>query len=841
MKLRDTRSLLSRSTVASPRPQASSTRTMSAPARGLGQLARDVEAASSRLLGADAPVFAKRITTDQFKDKIREAKKAIVDAEGFDVAFQERILQDPLLLAAFKGYLSAIMAGTAKANAKKKSDAEVIDNRISVMEFLQFFEEKLGEMKELRDSADVDMTKLGLEVIERNSDIQTYLEDPMILVKTLREMATVPGLDDEARRSFLTRMAKAAAQSVSLAEDRTPEKRQAAFDVLTEALGELSRSGASKAEVVEYYREATRLAKELDGESGRAHQIRTEAIFLEGSKPADAKAARAKIRAHVDGMVAGAEKRDQALDASALESFEALVSVAKKDPELFVTVPEVLSHLREAAPQADGTPYKPHKTEVETFNRLVGAYVSAIGPTFPKLDDDGARAGHLAACEGAQGLVLEALAADTDNSMAGLVGQLTRHADLAGKAVELLDLIQNGSRQLDALEAAVKGFLENGQLDQAYELFFSELWDRHDDGQKTARQMRIFDKATEAGLRLLEEDGKLPGQKPTREWVASAYMRGVDACLNDTNPDLVAAARILERLADGPTPLTPDQTEDVVSKFRERCKTHNFPITHFAPGLVGLLARHSEDVGLMNTASGLLDQVVRDHGNFGGANQADWGGKKQAIDLRASTMELLRRISGVELLSGNVRRVAASAVHSDAAAGIALAQNLARLGRFANREELAQLVDVDQDLPQAALAFASTVETTKMARDLVVRYADQHLGTDAAEMAEGVRTGMVKMEAALRLAVPNLMTEHAMVGLVRAVQEAKAPKESLRLLRTHAPKDLITRVLEQVDDGHIRDYLSGARRKQKSPASPPDVGEGVPVAVVDGQAEPPKE
>lgn len=814
-----------------------------ASARSTGTAPATPDAKTFRTLGAEASVFAERITTDQFKAKILEAKSAIVDAERFDVAFQERILQDPLLLSAFKGYLSAIMAGTAKANARKKTDAEVVDNRISVMEFLKFFESKLEDMKDLRDSADVDMTQLGLEVIDRNADIQTYLEDPMELVGTMRAMAALPKLEEGAQKSFLQRMAKAAVQSVSIAEHRTPERREEAFRVLTESLGKLVELGTPKSEVSSYFRETTRIAKEIDGEDGKAHQIRAEALFLGSSKATDRKAALAKIEGHVGELVAAADARSAALSQPQMDAFRALVDVARKDPTLFLTVPDRLSRLREAKPAEDGTPYKPHGNEVKLFNELVASFVKSIGQAFPDISDKAAAAGHVEACELAQGLLLETIAANQDQPMSALVEQLTRHADLAEKASEIItDIIQDPGAKLNAAESAIRGFLGNGQLDAAHDLFHDEkVWGAGDDGGNTARQLRIFDKATEVGLSMLEEKGKLEGSEPTQEWVASAYMRGIDVCLEGTKPDLAAVSSILSRLADAKTPLTVEQTEDVVSKFRTKCEENGYPITPFLPGLVGMLAQHADDVGAMNSANELIDRAVDDQGSFQGAQHAPWKGQNMRIELRGPTLSALARISDTEMLSGNVRRLAKAMVDAAPDAGLALAERLPDFGKFANKEELAALVDAQRDEPRAALAFANTLETTKMARDLVVNFVEQHIGTDAADMDPTVRIGMVKMEAALRMAVPNLMTEKAMVGLVRAVQAAKAPRESLRLLKSHAPRDLITKVLEQIDDAHVRDYLSGVSRPKKVAANPPDVGEGIPVNVVEGSAKPPKE
>ncbi len=808
---------------------------------GLSDLTAVVDKAATRLFGNDSGVFSKRITTEQFQVKLREAKEAIVGADRLDVAFQEKVLQDPLLLMAFKGYLAMIASGSAKASPQKKADADVVLQRTLIVDFLDEFDKHLGEMRELRDSAEVDMTRLGLEIIERNTDIQAYLDEPMQLIGTLRQMASTPGLAPEAQSEFLVRMAKAAVQSVQVAENRTPENREAALNVLKEALSKLTDLGSTKSEVMEYNREATRLAKEIDGETGRAKQIEVDAIFLGSSKATDVKAARGRISAHLDKMIEGASTRTATLDAPALAAFTSALQVSRKDTELFARMPEALGVLTEAKAQDDGTPYKAHKTEVAAFNDNVGRFVKLIGTVYPDLDSKEAKEGHRAACEMGQALMLQAAAMDQDAPMQSLVGQLTRDPDVADKAVEMIrEFITNPTTKLNALEAAVTGFLEHGQLDKAYELFFDELWDEIDDGQNPARQARMFAAATDAGIKALADGGKLGAKKPTEEWIAQSYLRGIEVALDPEKPmQLPAAQQILKALTNAESPLSPEQTEDLVSKVQTSVEQAGFRLSPFVAGLVGVLARHGDDIGSMNKANELIDKLVAEVPQSAKAVSVPWGGTNVAVNGATDALETLKVVSDVELLSGSVRRVA-ELVLPQVNGHVQLARTIGELGKFANREELGNMVDLSQDPSSIALAFAGPVETTKLARDAIVRMADETIGTDVKDMDASQHQAMVRLEAALRLAVPNLMTEKAMVGLVRAAAD-KGDREVLRLVRSHVPKDLISEVLKQIDSAGIRDALEGKSRTIKKDASAPDVGEGVPVNVVEDDAAPPQE
>src|SRR5437868_2239374 len=66
---------------------------------------------ATRFIGADSSVFARKLTTEEFIQKLEAAQKAIVAATNFDVAFQEQIRLDPLLASAFRSFIDLMMSG----------------------------------------------------------------------------------------------------------------------------------------------------------------------------------------------------------------------------------------------------------------------------------------------------------------------------------------------------------------------------------------------------------------------------------------------------------------------------------------------------------------------------------------------------------------------------------------------------------------------------------------------------------------------------------------------------------------------------------------------------------
>jgi hypothetical protein len=294
--------------------------------------------------------------------------------------------------------------------------------------------------------------------------------------------------------------------------------------------------------------------------------------------------------------------------------------------------------------------------------------------------------------------------------------------------------------------------------------------------------------------------------------------------------------------------LDPQQTEDLVGKVQQQVTAASFPLTPFVPALVGLLGQHPDSIEAMNKVKELVEVYLRERPTYpaaaNGAN-VNWHAKPSSFPFDASRvgLDLLEAVSKLQLASGNVRRVA-EAVLTDATMKIPFAERLPLLGEFAIKEELAAMLNAETipaSIPQIALPLATVDATLEVARDLIGRYAELHLGKEVKDLDDATRNGLVQLEAALRIAVPNLMTAKALVGLVKAVQQEQKPGTVLQLLRTNAPQELIKEVLTSIDDAAIRDFLEGKpRRERRNEATRPDVGERIPVPTVEDGAQRPQ-
>lgn len=813
---------------------------------GLGSKTRSIGA--SAFLVGESSVFARRITTEDFIQKLDEALKTIVAAPDFDVAYQEKIRLDPLLASAFRSFIDLMMSGKVQASPKKMADAEVIERRFQVIEFLELFKEKLEAMKELRASTPVDLTSLGLEIIQRNGELQETMEKPLTVAQTLKDMAELKSLDEDSRAAFLMRLAKAAIQEVNSAQNQNEAERQVAHTHLSFALTELVALGRTKAVVLEYYNEAIRLAEKLDGEGGSAMRIRAEAIFLRSRHEGDRKAAEARLRAEMERLarIAQGRQKGRPLQPKEIQAFKEMLEVSHHSEGLFGEMPDLIECVKAPAFDEAGGGHRPNADEIEAFCEMTSRYVQLIGRVYPHLDTPDVKLRHKEACEAAQNLILLQVGVDQSANLAILVRELTRDRDLADLAIQIPEkFIQEPSRRLDAVRDVVIGFLENGAIDLAYEQFHSPLAEQ-DDGKKQHRQSQIFARATASAMEILEREGKLDGKAPAIEWVSNAYLRGIESALSiDAQKATPSAAiAILQSLARGKVKLEPQQIEDLVGKVQSLVLQANFPLVPFIPALIELLARHPEDIGAMNKGKELIEVFVAQAQNAMGLRNVHWSGHANVFpyDATAAGLSLMEAISKIELLSGHMQRIAAM-VLQDRNSIVPFARLIPALGPFAIKEELANLLTPHkrpQHLPQIALALATCEETTEMARSLVVRFAEDHLGKEAKDVTPDLLQGFIYIEAALRAAVPNLMTARAMLGLIKSVQAQKKPGDVLKLVRSHVPQELIREVLKQVDDAAIRDFLEGKPRRQKhNVGQVPGVGESIPVPVVEAGAHAP--
>ncbi|MBK6688423.1 MAG: hypothetical protein IPG45_28375 [Deltaproteobacteria bacterium] len=791
-------------------------------------------------LGPNSRLNAKRITTEDFIAKVKAAKEQIINAEGFDIAFQNAILQDPVLATAFGGYLELINAGQVAATDKKKQEAHFAASRKQVVDFLDTFQAKLEEFKLLRDSTPESLTETGLKLIQRNTDIQEARETPLENAQTYRALVDLGSLTDEQKRPFLVRLAKAAVQSVSNEANRTPEQLTGALAQLNHALTRLTRTAPLDETGREYFGEALRLAQVLDGPSGRSNQVRVQAIRLQSPDDKERKTAIARLSAIQTELLEAREKAQKQganLNVAQLETARALVTASGASNALFEKVPDLIERLAgtpldEAGP-AGG--YKPSAAETQAKGEITEIYVESIAKVFPSLDTPAAKAAHLEACEHAQSLLLEQIAQDQSSNIATLVGQLTRHPEKVEQAIELLapEYIANAQSRLNASAATVVALLGNGQLDAAYQLFHGPNFAQADEFSP-ARELTMLSKATAVGIAQKME---LKCAEPTLEWIANAHQRAIEVALLQEPYQVVGLPAVLKGLIGNDFRIDAQTTVDLVGRVEAAFDANGAtPISYVLPVLIELCAQHPESLGAMNKAQDLVQrQIGLFTGGYVGQRQDKYGEAPVPHNTTQAAVDTLEVLSRSEQLSGMIKPMAEVIIQKHPAQGTPLlSERIPKLGKYADKDELARSLPLNNQEASVALALAGEATTTQFARELIAKKTHAALGVEVKDLTEAQIADMLRLEAAARLAVPNLITAKALVGLVKAFQQQQVPREALELARTYYPQEIIKEVLAQIDSADMRDYLVGKKRVRADKSGEPDAKEAVPVAVVGG-------
>ncbi len=818
--------------------------------------------AAAAFLGHDAAVGAvPRLTTEEFKAKVQQAHAEILKADRFDIAFQEKILNDPYMSRAFGGYLERVRADqVGPISAEKKADAEVVFGRMQILTFLEQFAAKLDELKARREDTPVDLMQLGLKLIQRNGDIQETVDTPLATAGIIQHMGGLGGLSASERATFLERLAKAAVQDLAVQDKRTPQHRAAALSHLQYALGKLNSLGEGKGIVAQYFPEAERIAKELDGAEGTANQFATLAIYLESQDPKTRALAQGRIEELAQKIIA---KRKEGVEAgrpaNGLENqaFNSLTTIAASSKELFAKVPDWIDAMTGRGLGAEGQKaeaYKPGAGEIATRDASLARFLNDLGKVYSSLEAPADKDAHRKLCEQAQALILESVGKDLSPHITVLVGQLTRHPDLAPKAIELLapEFIADATMRATAAASAVCGLLDNGQYELAYELFNGPVLTEAKDAQWTSRQAQIFAKATQVAIKTkLDFDCA----QPVKEWLATAYLRNVEVAFVHQAPNFRSVKDTLAALSGEGFQMDAQSALDLVGKVQQAQEKFPTNFNHerwdgqavniklrlglFAPELVSFLAKHPNDVACMDKAKQIIELVLHENQQHGNRQDTDPVGY-----MHQHLLDILDVASRCEPLSGFVQPIVQAYIHRNInetkrygrpSQPLPFIERVPTLGKLADKDQLARMITPNDHNERAsmALALAGQVETTDYARELVAAFAEANLGREIKDLTDIDRQSFMVAEAAARRSLPNLQTEKATVGLIKAFQQGKAPKEALTLVKTYMPQEIIKSVLQQIDSAEIRDFLEGKVRHNKGDASQkPGAGEVIPVAVV---------
>lgn len=794
------------------------------------------------LLGTQAEVFAREISAKELAEKVAAVRQRIIQAPDFEMSFTKDLLSDPILARAFVKFYQLLEAGhesVAGQSAAKKNSARVMYSRLQVETFLEEFEKILANLTASKAEAPVDIASVGLRILERNSNILTHARAPQVMAKVLVEMAELPGLQDRDRMSFFTQLATLAVDHASRQENRTDTGRKEALDWLRTATRGLIELGAKATDIKDFMKEAHRISLEQDGAPNGPESIRTSSLELLSAKPAERAAAEVSLFRQTKELMDArlhSQGAGQALGSAQVEGFAALLEASAHSSKLFAEMPDFIEALTghpklrpvdSPEAEADAEPpavYRPAAHEVDTQQAMLGRFVAMLGTMFPELKDPETKKLHMELTRKAGGLLADNLHADQSQRLSALVRQFTRHPETAVEALDLIQIIDDTGAKLDAARDAVISALENRNLDAAWDLYNSPVF-QEDDGRNTARQA---DMLTAAARTVLETKGDLDGSTPALAWAGRAHLAGLEQGLQSNPPNWSALRTLLTLMTtdweDWKLPAA-ESLEFVAKVQKELSSDESFHV--YTPQLVGILAKHPEDDACMGRAKALVDGFRTSIGVV--PVRHEFGVRGHAVHQRQDEvfLAMLQQLSRTREMAAFIPSLTEPALANFPAPQLAavFAQTISRLGDFANKTALARSLPTEGLSPATsaavALALASHPATHQQAREILSAFAAAHESMDVQAMDEETLIAFMRAEAAIRLAVPNLLSEQAATGLFRGYQAGKVSREVVELVPMYLPNDLIEKVLAEMPNAAELRQIMDARGKASEPDAAP--------------------
>jgi hypothetical protein len=801
-----------------------------------GETLRFTEAQFRQFAGRNNQVFAEALSPADGLNML-EAIKEIRTAPDFSVAFSDKILENPVLRELFTRWVQAARAnvGGAAANPQKVNSGEYVYSRIEVETWLDSVKQAFEKMVALQKETPINMAEVGLEIIDRKAELLKLAAQPITLAPTLAQMATVPGLDDATKRHFYTQLASVATTHCR-SVDKTPEDLKLGLQNLRTAIEGLVKTGETKKTVDNLVKEAQRIGKAIDGETGVGEQLRTAGLMLstgDAKAGAWAKVEIDKLKGELLELRYESQSEQRHFTAQELDSFRAFVQIAAKSKDLLDQVPEFIEALTlhpkmktPAGGDADNPPqvkqYTPSGEEFNLFTELTKSFIGSLGAAYPKPDD--LNEAHKTLCKKAQVLVAASLITTGDESQAisGLVRQMTRHEDLALEAANLVspDWITDQGQRLDAVMGLVISALENENVEAAKQHFDSRF--NEDDGKNVHREASIMAVASELVNRKRGAD--LADDDVAIAWVADAHNQGIQAALQNYQqgqvPNFDAARKILKVMSTDYEDWALDArgSLNLVNQVTEQTK--NWP-GHYEllPGMVGVLARHQQDEGCMEKAKSLIQTFIEQVKVQKSPHKIAINGVNVQYRIDDTALALMEVVAPNRKLSAFALQIAQAFMDfqpMNEKAG-KLAETVVKMECPPGmKEKLAYLVDNEwlaelpnEQLARMALAWAASPETHHRARDIISQFDTKHRPTEVPALAADVQLAYVRIEGAVRLAVPNLMTEKTANDLFAGF---KAPnklvrQETIEQVGKYMPRDLIAKVLENVDFAEVGQIL----------------------------------
>lgn len=805
-------------------------------------------------------VWAREMSAKDVKERFEKMRKAIYDTPNFTMAFREQ-LKDPIFAKAFMRFHQAVLAGhqtVANTSAEKVESSKVMYSYLEVATFLDEMVKTLEAMEKSKAEAPVDIASIGLQVMDRNAQVMQHADNPLQMAAVLKVVAGLEGLKADDREKFLTQLADAAIHHVNKQENRTDAGRKQALDALRSAIVGLVENGSQMKIINPYLKRAEDISKEQDGETGMAEQIRTIGILLySGNSQVSTRAERSLIE-HMNTLMDRRYERQKAgehLTPQELEGFSALLTASQYSDVLYQKMPDVIEAItnhpkladearraEEAAaaaageePKADAAQadasdpaaaqvYTPAQEEIDTQQQMLTTFVGMLEKMYPDLSDADAKKAHLSLTQKANGLIIDGMNFDQSANIATQVRQLTRHPDAAMDAVTLIEVIPNQTEQLNAASAAVRSAIENRNLDAAYDLYHHPIF-QDDDGQNTGRQADMLAATARA---VLQTKGDLQGNRAAQAWAGSAHTLGVEQALKASPRNTAALKSILDLMKSDWEDWrpTPQASIEFVAQVQAQLKG-DANYHQFTPVLVGILAKHETDTACMDQAKELLDGFRAMMEGVAQQPQINVNVNGQNVKVQPHVwfVELLGTLSENRTLSSFMRPLTETAFSHLQLASLAVpfAQKIPTLGKYGQKTMLARQLDsrLSQLTPiqkaDIALTLAATPETHQQAREIIVDFTRGFEGQNVQELDVHARTSFMKVEAATRLAVPNILTGDALTGLFAGYKAGQVAKEVIELVPMYLPDDLIEKVLANFDGEDIRKIIADKRAAATEP------------------------
>lgn len=799
---------------------------------------------------ADAEVALRGTTLEALESKIDAAIEVLrqTNDDGFDVAYQEKIVGDPFMMAVWRAYVRQVVAGAVAASDVRRGSVEIMSERFRLIGYLETVREKIRDMAEERQGAPARLTHLALNLRDYNRTLADTIGAEGWHDLASANLQAADSLPPEEQRPFFFRAARAAARvdqpevMAKLLEGQNADKKhrlqfdaiEKAVRVLEQATQRLVASGLSKGALT-----ATRPNPLSEMEclaDQHAHpdlvRLRVDALLMSFSGPAGNKGkarfleevdARIEALASRTGPVAGAK------EAGPLEVARWLASDGSPDvPELMTRLPDLVAALMspggEDGDVADGTL---SAEAIAAARSVMSSGLTKLARVYADLDDPKAQKAH-AECIEAFATCLQFFLAGPPKEFPAVFGPLVAEAARNPATVQMVMDWPQKYHDLGLLDPVpafgakvrvVEGLIAKGDFEAAYERSRGDAF-AGAPGEFVFEAHQAAAEAVSTG-RFQPKDGD--EASPMDVWFAQSHLAALRALDSVTDGyALRRRSQLLKSLAVREPPLGLDEVAALQDDMGPALSIG------VAAELAALYGRHPDDVDAMQA---VVDLVRAWRGAVDSSTEDDKGST-----LRDDGYRLLETLSHLELASGVIRpllmepgRLWNVRVPRGRDRTIHLAEQvLPRLGPWVDRLEWAEhLADACErlDLSKASDIWVAARIAGGLAQDeagfaQAAALAEQvfdALPEDQSTIAMNQVWAATRAEVALRLAYPNLSSPDAIAALL---DKNVGDRHLVGVVKRVNTTEVLTAVMAAVTNDDLKRIL--ARGEDDVDAATPD-------------------